>query len=244
MILATSSGDNIMSTASALPEGNIEATEDNIYDSIKHAVLTQRLASGSRLPELTLSKVYHVNRTVVRRALERLGVDGIVELKRNQSATVVSPGAEETRQLFAARRCIEAEVVRQTAGNLDATARNLLEKVVSDELRAHVEHIEDDRIHLSLRFHECLADVCPNQVLGRILKDLVLRTSVAVALYKVPGMAACYRSSDHQDISAALLSGDCDAAADAAVRHLDYLEERLNYARHIHQGDLASILGS
>ena len=217
--------------------------EEHIYASIQHAVLTQRLTSDSRLPELTLSRIYEVNRSVVRRALERLAAAGIVVLRRNQSAVVASPGAEETRQLFAARRHVEAEVMRLSAGQLDAATRKAVAKIVADEQQAHMEGIHDDRIHLSLDFHKRLAGACPNQVLGAILQDLTLRTSIAVALYKVPGMAACYRAGDHHDILEALLQGDGERAAAAACTHLDYLEERLNYATRMRQNDLAAILG-
>lgn len=233
-----------MTTASAQASRSprTEDAENRIYTSIRHAVLTQQLTSDSRLPELTLSKIYDVNRTVVRRALARLAADHIVVQRRNQSAVVASPGPDETRQLFAARRHIEAEVMRQTAGTIDNKRRERLEKIIADEHHAHAEGVHDDRIHLSLNFHEYLADACPNQVLGRILQDLILRTSIAVALYKVPGMAACYRATDHRSIADALLEGDGERAARTACEHLDYLEERLNYATRIRQTDLATIL--
>ncbi|HET7313605.1 GntR family transcriptional regulator [Salinisphaera sp.] len=233
-----------MTTATARTgeSGRTEDLEAQIYSSIRHAVLTQQLTSDTRLPELTLSKIYDVNRTVVRRALGRLASDHIVVLRRNQSAVIASPGPDETMQLFAARRHIEAEAMRQTAGNIDNKTREAIEKVVAEEHHAHAEGVHDDRIHLSLRFHERLADACPNRVLGQILQDLILRTSIAVALYKVPGMAACYRATDHRSIAEALFDGDGERAARAACEHLNYLEDRLNYATRIRRVDLATIL--
>lgn len=219
-----------------------EDPEAYVYRSIVHAVLTQRLTSDSRLPESTLSKVYGISRVTVRRALERLAADRIVVLRRNQSAVVASPGPKETGQIFAARRYIEAEVMRQTAGTIDEETCGLIEHVLADENHAHAEGVHGDRIHMSLNFHECLADACPNQVLGEILRDLILRTSIAVALYKVPGMAACYRASDHRSIADALFAGDGERAAQSACEHLDYLEHRLNYATRLRQEDLATIL--
>lgn len=216
--------------------------EQYVYDSIVHAVLTQRLTSDSRLPESALSKIYDISRVTIRRALERLAADHIVVLRRNQSAVVASPGPEETRQLFSARRHVEAEVMRQAAGTIDDGTRALIEQTIGEEHHAHAEGVHGDRIHLSLRFHECLADACPNRVLGEILQDLVVRTSIAVALYKVPGMAACYRASDHRSIADALLEGDGERAAANACEHLDYLEHRLNYATRLRQEDLATIL--
>lgn len=218
-------------------------TENRIYDSIRHAVLTQRLPSGARLPELTLSEVYGVNRSVVRRALVRLDSDHIIVMRRNQSAVVAHPTPEETAQLFATRRHIEAQVMRDTAGQLSASARAEIESMVAAEHQTHDQGHHDDRIHLSLHFHERLADACPNQVLARILQELILRTSITVALYKVPGMAACYRSHDHRGIADAIFAGDGEHAARLACEHLDYLEQRLTHAQKDAEVDLAGILG-
>lgn len=234
---------NMATTRQQLSTAGSDADpEQHIYEAIVHAVLTQQLTSDSRLPESSLSKIYGVNRALVRRVLERLAGDHIVVLRRNQSAVIASPGPEDTRQVFAARRHIEAEVMRQTAGTLDATTRQAVDAIVADENQAHTGHSHGQRIHLSLRFHEYLATACPNHVLGGILQDLILRTSIAVALYKVPGMAACYRESDHRSIADALIAGDGELAASRACEHLDYLEQRLNYATRIRKNDLASIL--
>jgi DNA-binding GntR family transcriptional regulator len=229
-------------TARAASAPRTANVEEQIYTAILNAVLTQQLTANTPLPELTLSRIYAVNRVAVRRALARLATDHVVILRRNQSAVVASPGPENTEQVFAARRHIEAEVMRQTAGALDDRMRQAIEKVVTEEHHAHAESIHEDRIHLSLKFHELLAGACPNRVLGEILQSLILRTSVAVALYKVPGMAACYRATDHRHIADAILAGDGEGAARAANEHLDYLEERLNYATRIRRQDLTAIL--
>lgn len=217
--------------------------ENRIYDSIQHAILTQKLRSGARLPELKLSEIYGVNRSVVRRALVRLSSDHIIVMRRNQSAVVAHPTPEQTAQLFATRRYIEAQVMRETAGHLSDSARAEIESMVAAEHQTHDEAHHDDRIHLSLHFHERLADACPNQVLAQILQELILRTSITVALYKVPGMAACYRAQDHRGIADAVFTGDGERAARLACEHLDYLEQRLTHARNDAEVDLAGILG-
>lgn len=220
-----------------------DSPEQWIVTAIRNAVLNQQLPSATKLPESRLADIFGVNRAIVRSALVRLAGDRIVVMRRNQSAMVASPSPEQTTQLFSARRTIEAEVVRETAGRLSARAIERLTTLVEDEKAAHEAQAHEQRIQLSLHFHEVIAQACPNQVLGEILMDLILRSSVAVALYKVPGMAACYRCTDHRAIADALISGDAEAAADASTTHLLYLEQRLNHARQHDTVDLAAILG-
>ncbi|RJS93800.1 GntR family transcriptional regulator [Salinisphaera sp. Q1T1-3] len=223
------------------------ATDDpawRIARSVRHAILNQQLPAGTRLPESRLAQVFAVNRAIVRKALVRLTADGILTSRRNQSATVAEPSREETAELFAARRLVECEVVRLTAGALSAGQRQALEKTLDDERSAHEAGAHDQRIHHSLAFHQQLAAACPNRVLAGMLDGLILRTSIAVALYKVPGMAACYREDDHRHIIEALDAGDSKQAAALMTAHLSHLEARLDYARAQNTVDLAAIFGA
>mgnify|MGYP001943162528 FL=1 len=216
--------------------------DERIYDAVRHAVLTQRLPAGSRLPEVNLGEIFGVGRSVVRKALMRLAADNIITMRRNQTARVIRPSQKETQDIFAARRVVEAEVMRVTAGHLDHAAGAELQAIVDAEQTAHDQQDHDNRIELSVDFHMRIADHCDNSILADMLRELILRTSVAVALYKRPGMDACYTDDDHRIIAKALVSGDGELAAKTAVAHLNHLEERLLLEDTEDTVDLASIL--
>ena len=102
------------------------AREDDatrIYRAIFEAVMSQRLAPGTRLAEVALCELFGVGRTVVRKVLQELAHDHIVELKPNRGATVAAPTPEETREIFAARRALEAALLPMAVAN--ATRRAL-----------------------------------------------------------------------------------------------------------------------
>lgn len=217
-------------------------SDERIYEGITHAVLTQRLPPGSRLPELTLSEIFGVSRSVVRKALVRLANDHVIVLRRNQIARVVRPSREETHEVFDARRLIEVEVLRQVAGNLTAEAAQALNELVDEEYAAHERRDHDHRIHLSVTFHERIAELCPNRILAGMLQSLILRTSIIIALYKVPGMSACFRGPHHRGIAEALAAGDGKRAGEIAVTHMNDLEERLALGHRDQAVDLKRIL--
>lgn len=91
--------------------------------------MNQRLAPGTKLPEAPLCKLFGVSRALVRRVLQRLAHDHIVELWPSCGAIVAVPSSEEIQQIFEARRALEAAIVRlvverATPENLqDLTAR-------------------------------------------------------------------------------------------------------------------------
>jgi len=219
-----------------------KVTDQTIYDAIYEAVLSQRLPPGSRLPEIALGELFGVSRSIVRKALTRLASDHVIEQRPNQIAMVAKPSVEETRQIFEARRVVEGEVIRLTAGRLSKADVQELRQLIKAEKSAHESGRDQDRVHHSMAIHQFLANHCPNQVLAQILRDLVLRTSIVIALYKVPGMSACYLGDDHARIVDLVAKGKGDEAAALARKHLETLESRLDLDEHPRPIDLASIL--
>lgn len=212
-----------------------------IVEQVRQAVLAQRLPPGTRLPETTLGEVFGVSRSVVRKALTRLAAEHVVSQRPNQVARVRAPSVAETRDTFAARRLVEGEVVALLAGRLDAEALNALEARVSHEAEAYAASDETARIEHSLAIHHMLAERSPNRVLGTMLTDLILRTSIVIALYKHPRVASCYLPDDHPALLAHLRNGEAEAARQGIHGHLHALEERLELGSRDASPDLMAI---
>ena len=80
-----------------------------------NAILEHRLRPGTQLVEERLAAVFGVSRTKIRQAIARLAHDGIVTVFPNRGAFVTSPGRDEAREVFEARRLIEPGLVRRLA---------------------------------------------------------------------------------------------------------------------------------
>lgn len=216
-------------------------TDQDIVEQVRHAVLMQRLPPGTRLPEVTLCEVFGVSRSVVRKALTRLASNHVVDQRPNQVCRVRAPSVEETRETFAARRLVEGEVVALLAGTLSDSAIESFQQLACLEIEAYEKGDESARIEHSLSLHFKLAKLSPNRVLGNMLTDLVLRTSIVVALYKSPSLASCYLQGDHVSLLGLLGDGDTQGARLALHRHLDNLEALLELSPSEPAIDLKSI---
>ncbi|MFD2189755.1 GntR family transcriptional regulator [Pistricoccus aurantiacus] len=218
-------------------------TDQHIVEQIRRAVLMQRLPPATRLPEVALGEIFGVSRSVVRKALTRLAADHIVAQQPNQVARVSAPGIDETREIFAARRLVEGEVVALLTGNLQKNQVQTLATLVEAERSAYLRGDESERIEHSLAIHHYLADHSPNRVLGAMLTDLILRTSIVIALYKYAGLSSCYLEGDHVELLALLEDGTPEAARHRVQQHLDALEELLDLKAEDKRIDLAAIFG-
>nr|WP_297457352.1 GntR family transcriptional regulator [uncultured Halomonas sp.] len=224
-------------------KSGVRISDQHIVDMIRQAVLTQRLPPGTRLPEVTLGDIFGVSRSVVRKALTRLVSDHVIVQQPNQVARVAAPDVEETREIFAARRLVEGEVASLMAGKLSASQRRELGRIIDEEHQAHQRGDEAQRVECSLAVHRYLAEHSPNRVLGMMLADLILRTSIVIALYKRAGMEACYLDHDHADLLALLEHGPAEEASRRMQEHLSALEALLDLRPQETRIDLASILG-
>src|SRR5690242_10004595 len=88
----------------------VRLSEDEIYGRIHAAVLDHRLQPGTKLKEVALAELFGAKRGVVRKVLMRLAHNRLVALRPNRGAVVASPSVEESRDLFAARRVVEAAI--------------------------------------------------------------------------------------------------------------------------------------
>ena len=90
------------------------ATAADISNRIIEAVMAQKLAPGARLGEQQLAMLFDCSRTIVREALTRLAVRGIVTVSSRRGWYVIEPSQEEAREAFEARRVIEMGLIRCT----------------------------------------------------------------------------------------------------------------------------------
>src|SRR5919204_5174752 len=96
------------------------AAEDRVFNAVLDAILDHRLAPGTKLGERELSELLGASRSAVRAALARLGHSLLVELRPNRGAVIANPSAAETRDLFEARRVVEAAILQKLVRGVSA----------------------------------------------------------------------------------------------------------------------------
>jgi len=225
---------------SSVDEG--DDVESRIYRAVFDSVMNQRLTPGTKLPESSLCELFGVSRSVVRKVLQRLAHDHIVQLRPNRGAIIAVPSPEETRQIFEARRGLEAIIVNLATQN--ATARDLadLRKQLKQEHDAMNRFDQPAWARLASSFHLGLAALARNPILERYLVEMVSRCSLIVALYEPPGNAAC-EHEEHERIVDCVARGDAEGAVQLMDEHLRELERNVSVQRAAPDRTLAHLLG-
>lgn len=228
--------------AAPAPPVEGDDVESRIYRAVFDAVMNQRLAPGTKLPEASLCQLFGASRSLVRKALQRLAHEHIVQLRPNRGAIVAVPTREETRQIFEARRALEAAIVALMAERATQADLAALRAQLQQEHAAVHRFDQPAWARLASAFHLRLAELAGNAILQRTLVELVSRCSLIVALHEAPGHAAC-EHDEHMAIVDSIARGDVAGAVALMDRHLRDLERHLALDASAREHGLAQMLG-
>ncbi|MFK8259976.1 GntR family transcriptional regulator [Erwinia sp. AnSW2-5] len=197
-----------------------------IVDSLSMAIAQHRLKPGMRLVEAQIVDVLSANRNHVQAALQRLALQHIVTIAPNRGAKVARPEAREAREVFIARRAIEHAILAGiTIGKM---------ALHNDEIEAHLQAEEvaaasEDRRHIIRelsQFHLLLANISDNRVLSEMFSNLMVRSSLIVALYQRNDTPDC-QCQEHRAVITALRAGEVARAQAIMDEHLRHIEQQL-----------------
>lgn len=182
--------------------------------------------------ERDLSQQLGVSRPALREAIQRLEIQGLLEVKHGIGVRVVDnpnapvratllralPDFEQRLQQFAeARVLIEPELARRAAAHITTEGRRRLRSLMTqmDDAGAQV----DSAVRADLEFHRCIADLAGNRVLALMTGSMaeLEEETRRITLTRV-GVAVA--RSQHQRIADAIASGAAPAAHAAMLAHV------------------------
>jgi DNA-binding GntR family transcriptional regulator len=202
------------------------ASQTEITQRIVESILAQKLAPGERLGEQELADLFGVSRTLVREALMQLQARGFIEVRTRKGWYVVEPSVEEARDAFAARRAVEAGMLRQSEGRPLQSVVRRLRQHIADEQKAVDGADPATRAFLLADFHVCLAECLGHRVLADLLRDLTARTTLVATLYQSRHDAG-ESCADPGRIVQALEGGDHALAERLMLAHIGNVEAAL-----------------
>ena len=188
-----------------------------IRDGLMREIVSGELSGGERLVETRLAARFGTSQAPVREALRELESIGMVEI-RPRRGTFVRPFVQQTlRESYVVRAALE-----ETATRLAMIAGTLpLDALAGDVQAMRAAAAAGDTAGVgsaSVSFHRHVVHAAGNQLLERAWEGLQIEARTAVTLVAVdPDLAEI--AEDHDDLRAAMASGDLEAACRHARDH-------------------------
>lgn len=165
--------------------------------SIQAAILEHRLAPGLKLSEDEVGEIYGASRTVVRAALQALAHSGLISIVKNRGAFVAKPTIREAHEVFQARALIEPAVARLAADVITTSQLSDLKSHLAAEHEAIHSADMGHALMLSGSFHTAIAEIADHRVFTGMVRSLISRSSLIIALYWKRSDTACESHSHH-----------------------------------------------
>ena len=217
--------DHIPEAPAPDADGDTSSTEA-IVAAVTRAIVEHRLLPGAKLVEQKLGDRFGVSRTVVRQALYRLSELKLVRLEPARGAFVAAPSIKEAREVFAVRRMVESQMLRELIERVRPADIKMLKAHLKAEREAVVRIDVPTRTKLLFDFHVRLAEVLGNQVLIELMQELVSRCSLITLMYQSADNAQA-SNDEHTGLLKAIEARDADKAVALLHAHLAAVEQQL-----------------
>lgn len=191
----------------------------DISIDLQRAILEHRLRPGAKLSEDEVGEVYGASRTIVRVALQTLSHSDLVTIEKNRGAFVSQPSIREAREVFEARSLIEPRVSAMAANCITKTDLEHLSSHIESEHAAMREEDKGRALALSGLFHIKIAEIANQQVFTNIIRSLISRSSLIIALYWKRADTTC-ESHSHNALMDAFANNDEISASETMQSHI------------------------
>ncbi len=193
---------------------------ETVLKEVKTGIKEGRYVPGQRLVEADLTKSLNVSRGPLREAMWRLSGEGIVEIRPNYGVTIKRLSKEEALGIFAIREMLEGLAARLAAqninlpGNLKSLKKALKHTIQSQHSPDLSEYSEANEI-----FHDTIIQIAGNLQLNNLIAQLRIPLYHLQFRHLLKGVT--HESvTQHEDIFAAICSGDPDKAEKNMRKHL------------------------
>jgi len=212
--------------SSPLPRLKRSTLGDDVYDSLRAAVMEHTLAPGDRVNIDALARELEVSPTPVREALARLESEGLVR-KRPLAGYTVSPLLSRTEfaDMFDMRLLLECAAARWAAERAAEDERDALVIVAARTVAAADDHTWHAAFTaLDAHLHDLVAQMSASP----LLRDAITRLHSHLHLHRryFPYSQTAVTNEEHRALAAAIHDGHADLAETSMRLHLTRARER------------------
>lgn len=209
---------------------------DVVFETLRDAIITQRIKPGARLMEIQLADEMGVSRTPVREAIRKLEIEGLVVMVPRKGAYVAGVSMKDIHEVFEVRSALEKLAVtlaaeRITDDELDSLERQVLRESEEEAKKEQMKTNGDLNaiIYIDSSFHDIIYQAAHNQRLVQFISILQeqLQRFRAASLSK-PGRSKT-ALEEHKKIVEALSERNGQLAAKLAQQHIENAENAMIY---------------
>lgn len=198
------------------------------YESIKEKIITLYFLPGQYLNEAAVSALLGLGRTPVHQALQRLHLEGLVEVMPRKGVIVLPDSIAELVKILDSRLAVEPELARKAAeGEPDPeTCAELRRLAIAPTATEGLPDIDAFTV-CDRAFHRRIGDLSGNKVMAEFAGRLHERSTRYWYLHMWQTLDVGRSNRQHGAVAEAVCRGDTDGAAGAMREHIEVMKDIL-----------------
>jgi DNA-binding GntR family transcriptional regulator len=220
-------------------ESQAPSLAEQAYLRLRQEILTCILSPGQVVSERELARQYEMSKTPIREALTQVCHDGLVQRLPGRGYMVAPITIKDVRDLFDLRLILEVAAAERAARDSSPAQIGVLKEMSAvsyclDDPESHILFLEANR-----SFHLALAEAAANRRLVGMLEGLMIEMDRLFHLGLRLRDSGEEMRQEHQEVVAALETGDVEAVRDTITRQIMTSRDRILEA--IMQGDIRPV---
>ena len=208
-----------------------EPTAAKAYRALERLIVMLQLAPGSFVTEGTLIDRLGLGRTPVREAIQRLGWEGLLEIRPRAGIFIAPLHPADWIRVIDARRGVEVVLARSAARHITREGSDRFHESALAMQKAAITGNVPAFLDADKTLDEALAFAASNDFAARLAAPLQTHSRRFWFRYKADtGLAEA--AENHVTLIRSILSGDEDAAAKDAKRLMALLRGHAEAATH------------
>jgi DNA-binding GntR family transcriptional regulator len=200
-----------------------ENLTQHAYRLIRDGILQGELNNRQRLTEDYFAQEFHISKSPIREALNRLEAEGLIKIIPRRGAFVRDFSLGDVQEIYEMREILEAAVIRGIK----------VDEKLADQLRKSREKAQEcikagDKlgyISADASFHTILARAHSNSRLRTVLEGM--HNQLIILRHRTFELSGRTSVVQHGRILTALARGDNEAAADLMIEHIRFVRDKL-----------------
>jgi len=214
-----------------LPRLSPRNMSQEVYDILKERIFSKQFLPGERLRLAQIEKQMNVSRTPLKDALNRLAVEGLVEIKPSRGTFVSDPSPAEIADCFDVRRVLEVYGVELAARRMTESQLQQLRDMVQ-KLRSFTE-IEDwsqiyqEYVALDHQMHRLIMEFAGNKSLQQTWEQINMHVQMARVRYRRAEKELDLAQEEHEELLRVFEARDMATLQEVMSHHIERAKQSL-----------------
>lgn len=198
-----------------------QTKEEYVYEVLRNAIMDGTLRPGDKLVIDNLRNELGVSTIPIRTVLQRLEVEGLVNIRRHTGAVVSNISLTDAAEIFTLLEALESIAFRAASQNVTPGDLQNIEAIVKEMDAAAEAGNPDNWASLNTKFHLAIAGTAHmplvKELTARVLGRWERLYSLYLREYVLSRMA--FSQEDHHRMVQLLKEQDADALSEIARQH-------------------------